>query len=152
MVYVTHDQIEAMTLADRIIILNKGVVQQIGSSDEVYNNPKNIFVAGFIGSPKMNFINVNKNKDIFKNLSDNIKTIGIRAEHLFFISKKTSLSIQGIVDLKENLGEFILYYISINEDITFSIKSTQHYDIGAKVYLSYKKENLHLFDTNDNSI
>ena len=53
-IYVTHDQIEAMTLADRIAIMNKGKIQQLGTPDEVYNNPANVFVAGFIGSPPMN--------------------------------------------------------------------------------------------------
>ena len=56
MVYVTHDQVEAMTLADRIVVLNKGVVQQVGSPDELYMEPNNLFVAGFIGSPSMNFM------------------------------------------------------------------------------------------------
>ena len=56
MVYVTHDQVEAMTLADRIVVLNKGVVQQVGSPDELYMEPSNMFVAGFIGSPSMNFM------------------------------------------------------------------------------------------------
>ena len=56
MIYVTHDQIEAMTMADRIVIMDKGVIQQVGTPREVYNNPKNRFVAGFIGSPSMNFL------------------------------------------------------------------------------------------------
>ena len=57
-IYVTHDQTEAMTLADRVVVMSVGKVQQIGTPLEVYNNPKNIFVAGFIGSPQMNFFNV----------------------------------------------------------------------------------------------
>ena len=56
MIYVTHDQVEAMTLADKIVVLNGGVVQQVGSPLELYNRPANLFVAGFIGSPKMNFL------------------------------------------------------------------------------------------------
>jgi multiple sugar transport system ATP-binding protein len=64
-VYVTHDQIEAMTLADRIAIMNKGKIQQLGTPDEVYNNPSNVFVAGFIGSPPMNLINGNMDKGVF---------------------------------------------------------------------------------------
>src|SRR5690606_23121042 len=58
MIYVTHDQVEAMTLADKIVVLNGGVVQQIGTPLELYNTPANLFVAGFIGSPKMNLIAV----------------------------------------------------------------------------------------------
>src|SRR5699024_2801336 len=57
-IYVTHDQTEAMTLADRIVIMNEGVIQQIGTPFEVYNNPNNVFVGSFIGSPSMNFYNV----------------------------------------------------------------------------------------------
>ena len=56
MIYVTHDQIEAMTLADRVVLLNDGVIQQVGTPDEIYDNPGNLFVAGFIGSPPMNFV------------------------------------------------------------------------------------------------
>ena len=58
MIYVTHDQVEAMTLADKIVVLQGGIVQQVGSPLELYNRPANLFVAGFIGSPKMNFIEV----------------------------------------------------------------------------------------------
>jgi multiple sugar transport system ATP-binding protein len=64
-VYVTHDQIEAMTLADRIAIMSKGRIQQLGTPDEVYNNPSNVFVAGFIGSPPMNLINGSIDKGVF---------------------------------------------------------------------------------------
>ena len=64
-VYVTHDQIEAMTLADRIAIMNKGKIQQLGTPDEVYNNPSNVFVAGFIGSPPMNLIAGSIDKGVF---------------------------------------------------------------------------------------
>jgi multiple sugar transport system ATP-binding protein len=64
-VYVTHDQIEAMTLADRIAIMNKGKIQQLGTPDEVYNNPNNVFVAAFIGSPPMNLINGTMDKGVF---------------------------------------------------------------------------------------
>ena len=60
-VYVTHDQIEAMTLADRIVIMESGLVQQVGTPDEIYNNPSNAFVAGFIGSPPMNLVTVPSN-------------------------------------------------------------------------------------------
>ena len=62
MIYVTHDQVEAMTLADKIVILNKGIMEQYGTPDEIYNNPNNIFVAEFIGSPKMNILKIPKEK------------------------------------------------------------------------------------------
>ena len=70
MIYVTHDQVEAMTLADKIVVLNNGKIEQIGSPIELYENPLNMFVAGFIGSPKMNFLN---SKTLTKNISTIIK-------------------------------------------------------------------------------
>lgn len=75
-VYVTHDQVEAMTLADRIVVMNDGVVQQVGSPMELYNNPMNLFVAGFIGSPQMNFI---EGREL--GMPD-VKTVGVRPEHI----------------------------------------------------------------------
>ncbi|TGP24152.1 MULTISPECIES: ABC transporter ATP-binding protein [unclassified Mesorhizobium] len=75
MIYVTHDQVEAMTLADKIVVLNAGRIEQIGSPMELYNSPANDFVAGFIGSPKMNFIDGAK-------LGETAKTVGVRPEHL----------------------------------------------------------------------
>ncbi len=66
-IYVTHDQIEAMTLADRIVVLNKGIIEQFGTPNEIYNDPNNIFVAEFIGSPKMNIIKINKEQIINSN-------------------------------------------------------------------------------------
>jgi len=75
MVYVTHDQVEAMTLADKIVVLNAGRVEQVGAPMELYNKPANEFVAGFIGSPKMNFIDGGR-------LGESIKTVGVRPEHI----------------------------------------------------------------------
>jgi multiple sugar transport system ATP-binding protein len=75
-VYVTHDQIEAMTLADRIAIMNKGKIQQLGTPDEVYNNPANVFVAGFIGSPPMNLIHGEISKGTFTGPNTSVAGIG----------------------------------------------------------------------------
>ena len=76
MIYVTHDQIEAMTLADRIVVMHGGKVQQVGSPAQLYNEPANLFVAGFIGSPKMNFVNGSAAQQ------DGARTLGVRPEHL----------------------------------------------------------------------
>ncbi|MEO7222151.1 MAG: ATP-binding cassette domain-containing protein [Devosia sp.] len=76
MIYVTHDQVEAMTLADKIVVMNAGRIEQIGSPMELYNNPANLFVAGFIGSPQMNFM------DAAALGISGAKTIGVRPEHL----------------------------------------------------------------------
>ena len=75
-VYVTHDQIEAMTLADRIAIMNKGKIQQLGTPDEVYNNPANVFVAGFIGSPPMNLIKGDLENGVFVGASTRVEGLG----------------------------------------------------------------------------
>jgi multiple sugar transport system ATP-binding protein len=75
-IYVTHDQIEAMTLADRIAIMNKGKIQQLGTPDEVYNNPANVFVAGFIGSPPMNLIKGDLENGTFSGASTRVEGLG----------------------------------------------------------------------------
>ncbi|MBN9243660.1 MAG: ABC transporter ATP-binding protein [Mesorhizobium sp.] len=75
MIYVTHDQVEAMTLADKIVVLNAGRIEQVGAPMELYNQPANMFVAGFIGSPKMNFIDGGR-------LGESVKTVGVRPEHI----------------------------------------------------------------------
>ncbi|MFB9222380.1 ABC transporter ATP-binding protein [Paracoccus cavernae] len=79
MVYVTHDQVEAMTLADRIVVLNAGRIEQVGAPMDLYNRPANRFVAGFIGSPKMNFLAVDK---IACNAPEGATELGIRPEHV----------------------------------------------------------------------
>ncbi|MEM9107306.1 MAG: ABC transporter ATP-binding protein, partial [Pseudomonadota bacterium] len=96
MIYVTHDQVEAMTLADKIVVLNEGIVEQIGSPMELYNNPANVFVAGFIGSPQMNFIDGNRLDD------PDAATIGIRPEHITVDRESGSWS--GKVLHAEHLG------------------------------------------------
>jgi multiple sugar transport system ATP-binding protein len=94
MIYVTHDQVEAMTMADKIVVLNAGNIEQVGSPLTLYHNPKNIFVAGFIGSPKMNLI---EGPEAAKH---NAHTIGIRPEHI-------TVGVgpwEGVVGLSEHLG------------------------------------------------
>jgi len=95
MIYVTHDQVEAMTLADRIVVLNAGRVEQVGAPMELYNNPANTFVAGFIGSPQMNFLEAAP-------LGQPGKTLGIRPEHLA-LSHETG-AIPGTISHVEQLG------------------------------------------------
>ncbi|MBU2405357.1 MAG: ABC transporter ATP-binding protein, partial [Alphaproteobacteria bacterium] len=96
MIYVTHDQVEAMTMADKIVVLNAGNIEQVGSPMDLYKNPKNLFVAGFIGSPKMNLIEgapATKHK---------AHTIGIRPEHLAI--SKTEGEWKATVGVAEHLG------------------------------------------------
>jgi multiple sugar transport system ATP-binding protein len=96
MIYVTHDQVEAMTLADRIVVMNAGRIEQIGTPMELYNNPANLFVAGFIGSPQMNFI------DARAVGISGAKTIGVRPEHLTLSADKGDW--RGKVAHVEHLG------------------------------------------------
>ena len=140
-VYVTHDQIEAMTLADKIVIMNKGKIEQFGSPDDIYNNPRNIFVAEFIGNPKMNIIKIDKkdiiNKNTFKLLNSNIS-----------LENKSEIAVEITIDLIENLGSEKIIYAHIN-DTEIRIKSTKNIkDKNITIYLP--KNKLYLFDVNKN--
>ena len=162
-IYVTHDQVEAMTLADRIVVLNKGNIEQYGTPNEIYSNPNNIFVAEFIGSPKMNIIKVSKeqisnsntfhlfnNKITFNNLKfeDEIY-IGIRPEDISFESNR-EIQFEVKIDLVENLGfEKIIYSkISNNQIIIKSSKSINNKSLKVSVL----KEKVFLFDKDKNRI
>ncbi|MDT8857928.1 ATP-binding cassette domain-containing protein [Paracoccaceae bacterium Fryx2] len=102
MIYVTHDQVEAMTLADRIVVLRAGRVEQVGAPMELYNNPANTFVAGFIGSPQMNFLKAGA-------LGMRSDTLGIRPEHLAL--SRSGGQIAGVVSHVEKLGGETLVYV-----------------------------------------
>jgi multiple sugar transport system ATP-binding protein len=166
MVYVTHDQIEAMTLADRIVVLEAGVVRQFGSPLELYHMPQNQFVAGFIGSPKMNFLNV-KVKSIaatsvlvegsgIKNMKvavsgDGLKvgdeaTLGIRPEHVTVVDGK-SAGASGKIVLLEMLGHQTYFEAQLSADsaVTALISGTQMFELGQVVQLAFKGEDCHLF-------
>jgi multiple sugar transport system ATP-binding protein len=107
MIYVTHDQVEAMTLADRIVVLNGGVIQQVGSPMELYNNPANLFVAGFIGSPKMNFIpGAHAGRD-------SVHTVGVRPEHITL--DPDSGDLEGTVAHVEHLGADTIIYLECKD-------------------------------------
>ena len=116
-IFVTHDQVEAMTLADRLAVINNGIIEQLGTPIEIYNNPISLFVAGFIGSPQMNFIDGElKNKTLFaegfeiKNVQSDFNgqiTLGIRPEHM---SQSDNGLINLSVDLVEQLGSDNLIY------------------------------------------
>ncbi len=108
MVYVTHDQVEAMTLADRICVLRDGIIEQVGTPLELYENPQSMFVAGFIGSPKMNFLN----GEIASKFGAN--TIGIRSEHIEIGERDGAW--KGKVVHSENLGSDSYTYVDIGAD------------------------------------
>ena len=150
MIYVTHDQVEAMTLADKIVVLNNGKIEQIGSPIELYENPLNMFVAGFIGSPKMNFLN---SKTLTKNISTIVKgakredIIGIRPEHLLKTTHANSI-LSARLDLIENLGENVLVHMILNNDdqIIAKMNNAPKEPIGTKLHFTADIKNLHLFN------
>jgi multiple sugar transport system ATP-binding protein len=139
MIYVTHDQVEAMTLADRIVVLQAGIVEQVGSPMELYEKPGNIFVAGFIGSPKMNFI---KGAPA---ASHKATTIGVRPEH--FVASATKGEIKGTVDYTEVLGSDSFLYVTTDHGIiTARENGKTSFKDGDTIHLTPIKEHTHRFD------
>tara|TARA_Y100001958_G_C21208437_1_gene534343 strand:+ start:512 stop:1525 length:1014 start_codon:yes stop_codon:yes gene_type:complete len=143
MIYVTHDQVEAMTLADKIVILNNGNIEQIGTPDEIYNNPNNIFVAEFIGMPKMNILK-NGIESVLKDL--NLETdvhLGIRPEHIN-TNGDGEIKLDIKVDLIENLGfEKIIYATFKGQEIR--IKTSNNISQNLQ-QISFQKSKIFLFD------
>jgi multiple sugar transport system ATP-binding protein len=127
MIYVTHDQVEAMTLADKIVVLNAGRIEQIGGPMELYNAPANEFVAGFIGSPKMNFIGGAR-------LGETAKTIGVRPEHLTVDPKSGAW--KGTVVHAEHLGADTNLYLDCEKAGLITVRIFGVYDAepGATLY------------------
>ena len=135
-IYVTHDQTEALTMGDRIVVLDKGVIQQFDTPEEIYNNPSNTFVAGFIGSPQMNFI---KGKDL--GLDENI-LYGIRPEKMICggeIKKTVD------IDITELLGSEKIVYFNVG-DKKCSAKLSADYSFDKTLELSIREEDLYKFD------
>jgi multiple sugar transport system ATP-binding protein len=139
-IYVTHDQVEAMTMADRIVVLNKGVIEQVGSPLELYNNPKSLFVAGFIGSPKMNFVT---GTEAAKHKAT---TIGIRPEHLDIVVGKSGWA--GEILLTEHLGSDSFLHVDAAELGRLVVRAPGEFTgkPGDKINLKPQAERLHLFD------
>ena len=156
MIYVTHDQVEAMTLADRIVVINQGVIEQVGTPIELYNSPKNQFVAEFIGSPKMNMINIqNGEKFDLINITppSEADKIGIRPEHLS-LANNGSHKLKGTVRHIENLGEHLLCYINLEKDneITAKLDVNSDIKINEKINLNWHQDHQHFFDSSGLSI
>jgi len=141
MIYVTHDQVEAMTMADKIVVLRAGVIEQVGSPLELYLRPCNTFVAGFIGSPKMNLID---GPEAEKHA---VATIGIRPEHID-ISADTGMW-QGTVGVSEHLGSDTFFHVQCNasrEPLTVRATGEMALDYGAEIHLTPRLEHIHKFD------
>jgi multiple sugar transport system ATP-binding protein len=141
MVYVTHDQIEAMTMADKIVVLQAGVIEQVGSPLELYKRPCNKFVASFIGSPKMNFV---EGEEAAKH---DAHTIGIRPEHIAVSSEEGLWA--GKIGVSEHLGSDTFFHVAVEgfaESITVRADGEIGLEYGDQIYLTPKLDNLHKFD------
>jgi len=140
MVYVTHDQVEAMTMADKIVVLNAGNIEQVGSPLELYRSPRNLFVAGFIGSPRMNFIDGEpaRKRDAAR--------IGVRPEHIAIST--TAGEWKGVVGVAEHLGSDTFLHIHTDDQGTINVRVDGELAVaeGDTVYLTPDAKRLHRFD------
>ncbi|POF28388.1 ABC transporter ATP-binding protein [Roseibium marinum] len=144
MIYVTHDQVEAMTMADKIVVLQAGVIEQVGSPLELYHTPRNKFVAGFIGSPKMNFLAGEYAAGY------GAATIGVRPEHISVSSSEGAWP--GKVGVSEHLGSDTFLYVDIDgvdEPITVRSSGEISARHGDNIYLTPDVSKIHRFDNQD---
>ncbi len=141
MIYVTHDQVEAMTMADRIVVLNKGTIEQVGSPLELYNKPRSLFVAGFIGSPKMNFISGKEAAQL------DAHTIGIRPEHIDVTASKGLWN--GTILLAEHLGSDSFLHVDAGDAGRLVVRAPGEFagKPGDKISLKPVSDRLHRFDS-----
>ena len=170
MVYVTHDQVEAMTMGDRIVVLKDGYIQQIGSPLDLYNRPVNRFVAGFIGSPPMNVLKATIKEDkgklqadegdfqinLNQRLADAVRSysgkdilFGIRPEDLVVAEKHVDgETFNAKVEVVEPLGAEILLYVSTTQHPSIIVRTPPHYDfhVGDSVILKPAMDKIHFFD------
>ena len=146
MIYVTHDQVEAMTLADRICVLRDGLIEQVGTPSELYDHPDSLFVAGFIGSPKMNFL-TGEFADAYE-----CKTLGIRAEHITVESHSPVW--KGDIVHIENLGSDHFLFVEIGADAPVIVRceGKTQLSIGESIGISPAEEHIHRFDHADKPI
>ncbi|WP_368344683.1 ABC transporter ATP-binding protein [Pelagovum sp. HNIBRBA483] len=147
MIYVTHDQVEAMTLADRICVLRDGIVEQVGTPAELYDSPNSIFVAGFIGSPKMNFL-----KGAFADAFD-CTTLGIRAEHIEIVEEGAG-PWKGKIVHAEDLGSdhFLFVEIGTEEPVIVRQPGKMSGALGREVTLRPLDAHLHRFGADEKPI
>ena len=170
MIYVTHDQTEAMTLADKIVVLQSGRIEQTGAPLDIYNNPQNVFVAGFIGSPRMNLIEATANQgaDGWTLTAPNISvpipkvdglangahcTVGIRPEHVS-IATEGSGHTKAQVAFAEQLGGETYLYCDVEGSPQITVHQPGQLPVikGQTLALNFALENMHLFDANGQAI
>jgi len=166
-IYVTHDQVEAMVMADRVAVMNRGRIMQVGTTDEIYNKPANLFVAGFIGSPRMNFFEVSVSDSTletssfkltlpeeFKRVLEKQETVivGIRPEDIYPVERGIppgvkTIELEGKVDFIEPLGSDTIIHLKIGE-ILLLIKVPGSFlvEYGRKLKIALDLNKLHIFD------
>jgi multiple sugar transport system ATP-binding protein len=172
MIYVTHDQVEAMTMADKIVVLNAGRIEQVGAPLDLYNNPANRFVAGFIGSPKMNFLQarveqVGEAETTINVCGNSVRlprrlkaeagqtvTFGIRPEHLSVLENSGITLATVNVDLVENLGGATMLYATTpdGQQLTIALDGQQKVERGTNVKASFDPARCHVFDASGATI
>jgi multiple sugar transport system ATP-binding protein len=170
MIYVTHDQVEAMTLAERIVVLNAGRVEQVGTPLELYHAPCNQFVAGFIGSPKMNFLEARAGGGQVRLLSGTAMhvavdasvlaangrlTLGIRPEHVCIAAPGNDNTVQGTVTLVEHLGDVSYLHIELAQyalPLMMRVAPDSRQRSGDTVMLSFPRSRCHVFDDHGKTI
>ena len=163
-IYVTHDQTEAMTMADRIVVMKEGYIQQVGTPYDLYFNPVNVFVAGFIGEPPMNFvratlkkgkITIGKNTlDLSEKLGDKAAkyegkeiVFGFRPEAIILGKAENSLSIKASVELTELLGDNTNVYVDIQgEKSILKVNPHDTPEMDSDIEFSIPFESVYLFD------
>lgn len=168
-VYVTHDQAEAMTMADRIAIMNFGVVQQFATPSDIYNHPANMFVAGFIGSPPMNFtdctlkeekgkfvlkaeaftlpIPIAIGKKVKEEATSSELVLGVRPENITVRKEPTPGSVEAEVYVVEPLGSEIIVDARVGESL-FKVRTAPDFvlNVGSKIWLKFDMDKIHIFD------
>ncbi len=146
MIYVTHDQVEAMTMADKIVVLQAGRIEQVGSPLDLYHKPRNRFVAGFIGSPKMNFI------EGAEAARHDAAAIGIRPEHLSL--SKTEGDWKGTVGVAEHLGSDTFLHLNVDDIGAMTARASGEFDVshGDRIFLSPRADKIHRFGADGNAI
>ena len=145
MVYVTHDQVEAMTLADKIVVLNKGRIEQVGAPLHLYNHPASLFVAGFIGSPQMNYLGGELARQ------HGATTVGLRPEHIKVVAGG---SLHGTLRHAEMMGNETFAYVDAGElgEITARMDGTLELRPGERVELGFDAQHLYRFDADGKAL
>ncbi|KHC91482.1 ABC transporter [Thermotoga sp. Mc24] len=159
-IYVTHDQTEAMTMGDRIAVMNQGKLQQVGTPSEIYHHPVNIFVAGFVGSPQMNFLEMEVRSEgsnvVLQNgeikipakIDPGVKKVilGIRPENIYLEEKPNTLKLEGEVYFAEKLMSDTILHLNVgSEKIVAKIPGDVDFRSGEKITFFLDVEKIHLF-------